>query len=96
MMENSDFGENKSSDPSENTQNAGEIDSDNENIKKPPSLWFLATLGSTLVGCTVGGLIIGQVLDNVLKSYPVGTFTGTMLGIVLAVVTAWAQIKKFL
>lgn len=61
-----------------------------------PSTWELVTLGSTLLGCIVGGLVIGLLIDHYAGSTPIGALTGVAVGLVSAGFAMYGRMRRFL
>lgn len=64
--------------------------------QRSPSLRELVFLGSTIVGCIVGGLVIGLLIDHFAGSSPVGVVVGTLAGIAVAALAMYVQMRNFL
>lgn len=64
--------------------------------QQQPSLGELITLGSTLLGCIVGGLVVGFLLDRQFDTTPLFELVGIGLGIVSAVSIGYVHIRRYL
>lgn len=64
--------------------------------RRSPNVWDLITLGSTLVGCVVGGLVIGLLVDSSAHTSPLYTVVGTGVGIVAAGLATYLRMRNFL
>jgi F0F1-type ATP synthase assembly protein I len=64
--------------------------------QRPLGVWELVTLGTTNVGCVVGGLVAGLLLDRRLGALPLYTLVGLAAGILCACVITYVRIRQFL
>ena len=63
--------------------------------QRPPSVWEFVTLGSTMVGCIVGGLVVGLLIDHYARTMPVFTVAGVGVGLVAACLAMYGRVRSF-